>query len=74
MHEEREPEVARGVAVQHVLDGDEVLEGLGHFAAGDGEVPGVEEVADPVVVVVEGLYKKEINKTSSKLDFILMYL
>ena len=37
------------------LNGDEVLERLGHLAAGDGEVARVEEVADPVVVAVVGL-------------------
>jgi hypothetical protein len=37
------------------LDRDEVLQRLGHLAAGDGQVAGVQEVPDPVVVVEVGL-------------------
>ncbi len=47
---------------QHVLDGDEVLERLGHLAAGDRQMTRVEEVADPVVVLVVGLGKETIFK------------
>ena len=42
-------------AVPQHLDGDEVLEALGHLAAGDGEVAGVQEVTSPAVVVEVGL-------------------
>lgn len=44
---------------QSLLDGDEVLQRLGHFAAGDGQVTRVQEVPDPVVVVEEGLRGSE---------------
>lgn len=40
---------------QGLLNGDEVLKRLGHLAAGNGEVAGVKEIADPGVVVVIGL-------------------
>lgn len=44
---------------QRVLDGDEILQRLGHFAAGDGQVTRVQEVPDPVVVLEEGLQGSE---------------
>ena len=37
------------------LDGDEVLERLGHLAALDGEVARVQEVAHPLVMPESGL-------------------
>lgn len=40
---------------QGVLDGDEVLQGLGHLAPGDGQVTRVQEVPHPVVILKEGL-------------------
>lgn len=43
------------VLLQGVFDGDEVLQRLGHLAAGDGEVPSVQEVPHPVVVLKESL-------------------
>ena len=55
--EEDQPQLPGGVTFEDVLDGDEVLQGLRHLAAGDGQVAGVQEVADPVVVVKVGLKK-----------------
>lgn len=43
------------VLLQGIFDGDEVLQRLGHLAAGDGEVPSVQEVPHPVVVLKESL-------------------
>lgn len=37
------------------VDGDEVLEGLGHLETFDVEVTGVEEVVNPLSAVVVGL-------------------
>lgn len=47
------------VLCQSVLDGDEVLQRLGHFAAGDRQVARVQEVPDPVVVLEERLRGSE---------------
>lgn len=47
------------VLCQSILNGDEVLQRLGHLAAGDGQVTRVQEVADPVVVLEEGLRGSE---------------
>ena len=52
MEQERESKLPRGVPLEDLLNCDEVLERLGHLAAGDGEVARVQEVADPVVVAV----------------------
>jgi hypothetical protein len=52
VHEEHQSQLPRAVRRQCVADRDEVLERLGHLAAGDGEVTRVEEVAHPVVVAV----------------------
>lgn len=35
--------------------GDEILEGFGHLAASDGQVTGVQEVTDPVIILKESL-------------------
>lgn len=40
---------------QGVLNGDEILQRLGHLAAGDRQVSGVQEVSDPVIVLKESL-------------------
>lgn len=40
---------------QSVLNGDEILQRLGHFAAGDRQVSRVQEVSDPVVILEERL-------------------
>ena len=48
--EEHEAKLSSAVPFQNLLDGNEVLEGLGHLATFDAEVPGVEEVVDPLVV------------------------
>ena len=61
MHQEREPELPRGVAFKHFLDRDEVLETLGHLAAGDRQMTRVEEVTDPVVVAMVCLRKETFN-------------
>ena len=50
-----EPKLSGRVALQHVLDGDEVLQRFRHLAAGDRQVAGMKEVPDPVVVVVVSL-------------------
>lgn len=47
------------VLCQSVFNGDEILQGLGHFAAGDRQVTRVQEVPDPVVVLEEGLRGSE---------------
>ena len=59
MHQEREPELPRGVAFKHFLDRDEVLETLGHLAAGDRQMTRVEEVTDPVVVAMVRLRQRK---------------
>ena len=41
--------------LQRVFNGDEVLQRLGHLAAGDGQVARVQEVPDPAVVFKVGL-------------------
>lgn len=43
------------VLCQSVLNGDEILQRLGHFAAGDRQVSRVQEVSDPVVILEERL-------------------
>lgn len=55
MHEESESELASCVLLEHLLDGDEVLKGFGHFATGDSEVTRVEEVPNPNIVVIVSL-------------------
>ena len=52
VQQECETELARAVAAQRGPDRDEVLERLGHLAAVDVQVAGVQEVAHPVVVLV----------------------
>lgn len=47
------------VLCQRVLNGDEILQGLGHFAAGDRQVSRVQEVPDPVVILEERLRRLE---------------
>lgn len=49
------------VLLQGVFDGDEVLQGFGHLAAGDGQVSGVQEVAHPAVVLKESLDRSRDN-------------
>lgn len=55
------------VLCQSVFNGDEILQRLGHFAAGDGQVTRVQEVPDPVVIVEERLRgsEPELRLTSS---------
>lgn len=48
LHEEEHADVACRVRLQGLPDGDEVLEGLGHLAPLDVEVPRVQEVAHPL--------------------------
>ena len=55
MQEEGQPQLPRRVALQSLLNGNKVLEGLGHLAAGDGEVAGVQEEGHPVVRAVPRL-------------------
>lgn len=55
VHEECEPELSGRVALENLLDGDEVFETLGHLAPGYREVTGVKEVADPVIIAMVGL-------------------
>ena len=52
VQEEGQPQLAGGVLLEDLLDGDEVLERLGHLAPGDRQVARVQEVPDPVVVAV----------------------
>ena len=40
----RQHNLSGGVLGKHLLDGDEVLQALGHLAPGDGQVARVEEV------------------------------
>lgn len=47
------------VLCQSVLNGDEILQRLGHFAAGDRQVSRVQEVSDPVVILEERLWELE---------------
>lgn len=55
--------VATCVLLQGVFDGDEVLQGFGHLAAGDGQVSGVQEVAHPAVVLKESLDRGDNGET-----------
>lgn len=55
MRKERVCFPATCVLLQGIFDGDEVLQRLGHLAAGDGEVPSVQEIPHPVVVLKESL-------------------
>lgn len=43
------------VLCQSVLNSDEILQRLRHFAAGDRQVSRVQEVSDPVVILEECL-------------------
>ena len=52
MEQEEEADLAGSVALQGVLDGDKVLQRLGHLAALDGQVTRVQEVAHPVIVLI----------------------
>lgn len=40
------------ILLKTCLDGDKVLEGLGHLAAFDLEVPGMQEVVDPLLTAI----------------------
>ena len=55
MEQKDQPELSRRILLKHVFDGDEVLQRLGHLASGDGQVTRMQEVTNPVVVVVVGL-------------------
>ena len=55
VEQEGQSQLARGVAGEGLLDGDEVLETLAHLTALNGEVPGVEEVGHPAIVTVARL-------------------
>lgn len=55
MHEEEETNLLGSVSLEGLLDGDEILEGLGHLAARNVKVTRVDEVIDPLVVVEVGL-------------------
>lgn len=59
MRKERVCFPATCVLLQGIFDGDEVLQRLGHLAAGDGEVPSVQEVPHPVVVLKESLWETQ---------------
>lgn len=48
------------------LDGDEVLERLGHLKALDVKVTGVEEVVDPLLAVVVGLFESKYGSVRTK--------
>lgn len=51
------------VLLQGVFDGNEVLQRFGHLAAGNGQVPGVQEVTHPAVVLKESLDHRDSGET-----------
>ena len=69
MQEEDQPNLARSVPLEGVLDGDKVLERLGHLAASNGQVARVEEVAHPVVILVVGLTTEKWTSARSTATF-----
>jgi hypothetical protein len=48
MHQAEESDLVGRVALQDLLDADEVLQTLRHLRAGDLQTAAVEEVVDPV--------------------------
>ena len=59
--QEGKSELAGRILLQRLLNGDEVLERLGHLAASNGEVTRVEEISCPAVIVIVGLGLKQDN-------------
>lgn len=54
------------VLLEGLLDGDEVLEALGHLEALDVEVTGVQEVVHPLTAVVLGLRLRRRNTRTNE--------
>ena len=69
--QEQQADLTCRVACQRVLDAHKVFQRLGHLAALDGQMTGVQEVTHPVVVLVVGLEKTQsvINNNAAELVF-----
>lgn len=52
---------------QGVFNGDEILERFGHLAASDRQVPGVQEVSDPVIILKESLWGEKTTTTAVRI-------
>ena len=55
MQQEHEAQLACRMFLQRLLNGNEVLQGLGHLAAVDLEVTGVDKVSHPRIVAIVSL-------------------
>ena len=61
VEQEEQPQLSCCVLLQRILDGDEVLQGLGHLAAFNGQVTGMQEIPHPVVIVVIRLQSNQLQ-------------
>lgn len=57
------------VFCQSVFNGYEIFERFGHLASGDGQVAGVEKVADPVVVLKKSLWRENRRRSFSETSY-----
>ena len=64
MQQEGQAQLPGCVALQGLLDGHKVLQGLGHLAALDGQVSCVQEVVHPLVAA-EASLTKEFESSAS---------
>ena len=62
VEQEQQADLSCWVARQGILDGDEVLQRLGHLATFNGQVASVQEVAHPMVILVVGLKNKNTHR------------
>ncbi len=60
VQQKSEPQLPRRVLLQRRADRDEVLQRLGHLAAADRQVTGVQEIAHPVRVTEVRLQRKQM--------------
>jgi hypothetical protein len=67
VQEECQAQLARRVRLQGFSDGDEVLEGFGHFASIDVQMAGMQEVVHPVAVP-----KRSLNAFSITVSIVLV--
>lgn len=72
MAQEHQSYLPGRVLLQGILNGDEILEGLRHFAAFYRQVPGMKEVSYPMTIAVVSLLKGYENNHIQTYNFNIL--